>query len=82
MVNATATDQAGKCMRCTLTHIALHVQDLEACVAFYQAYAGLRRVHERSDGGKRIVWLAERGREPVMRRIRSERDAAARYHVR
>ena len=63
MVNATATGQTGNRMRCSLTHIALHVQDLEACVAFYQAYAGLRRVHERSDGGKRIVWLAERGRE-------------------
>jgi catechol 2,3-dioxygenase-like lactoylglutathione lyase family enzyme len=51
----------------SLTHVALHVRDLDACVAFYRAYCGLRCVHERatSDGsaGGRVVWLAEPGRE-------------------
>jgi catechol 2,3-dioxygenase-like lactoylglutathione lyase family enzyme len=47
-----------------LTHIALHVQDLDRCVDFYQDYCGLAIVRERVDGdGKRIVWLAEPGRE-------------------
>jgi catechol 2,3-dioxygenase-like lactoylglutathione lyase family enzyme len=47
-----------------LTHIALHVKDLERCVEFYREYCGLKIVRERSDGaGKRIVWLAEPGRE-------------------
>ena len=46
------------------THLALHVRDLAACVAFYQDYCGLKVVHERqgSDGAA-IVWLAEPGRE-------------------
>jgi catechol 2,3-dioxygenase-like lactoylglutathione lyase family enzyme len=47
-----------------LTHIALHVKDLERCVEFYREYCGLNIVRERHDGaGKRIVWLAEPGRE-------------------
>ena len=35
----------------TLTHIALHVSDLEASKAFYQAFCGLEVCHERHDGG-------------------------------
>lgn len=50
-------------MRPNLTHIALHVRDLDACVHFYQQFCGLHRVHERGDDDKRVIWLAERGRE-------------------
>jgi len=50
-------------MAATLTHLALHVRDLEACVDFYRRYAGLRVVHDRGAGGERVVWLAEHGRE-------------------
>jgi len=39
-----------------LTHIALHVRDAEACIAFYQSYAGMRLAHDRLSHGKRIVW--------------------------
>ena len=48
-----------------LTHIAMHVRDLPAVVAFYREFCGMRPVHERaeSDSGKPIVWLAEPGRE-------------------
>lgn len=48
-----------------LTHIALHVRDFEACVAFYRDYCGMEPVHERRDdeSGKRVLWLAEPGRE-------------------
>ena len=48
-----------------LTHIAMHVRDLPAVVAFYREFCGMRPVHERaeSDSGKSIVWLAEPGRE-------------------
>jgi catechol 2,3-dioxygenase-like lactoylglutathione lyase family enzyme len=47
----------------TLTHVALHVRDLEACVAFYRDFCGLNPVHQRDDGkGGRVVWLAEPGR--------------------
>lgn len=50
-----------------LTHLALHVCDVEACVEFYGAFCGLRVVHERPDTnpdkGGRIVWMAEPGKE-------------------
>ena len=52
-------------MPANLTHLALHVRDLDACVAFYRRFCGLRVVHERTaeSDSKRIVWLAEPGRE-------------------
>ena len=46
-----------------LTHIALHLRDLEASIAFYRDICGMRIVHERNDGGTRVVWMAEPGRE-------------------
>lgn len=45
------------------THLALHVRDLDACVAFYRAFCGRHVVHEREDAGTTVVWLAEPGRE-------------------
>ncbi len=50
-------------MRPAFTHIALHVRDLAACVAFYRRFCGLAVVHERGGEGDRVVWLAEPGRE-------------------
>ncbi len=50
-------------MTARLTHLALHVRDLEACIAFYETFCGLKPVHERGEAGERIVWLAEPGRE-------------------
>jgi catechol 2,3-dioxygenase-like lactoylglutathione lyase family enzyme len=50
-------------MATAFTHLALHVSDLEACVSFYQQYAGMRLTHDRNSNGKRIVWLAEPGKE-------------------
>ena len=50
-------------MRPVLTHLALHVRDLEASIAFYRAYCGMQLVHERVTDGRRVVWLAEPGRE-------------------
>jgi len=46
-----------------LTHIALHVDDLDATIDFYQRYCGLHRVHERDDGSTRVVWLSEPGKD-------------------
>jgi len=49
------------------THLALHVRDLDACIAFYRDFCGLSVVHQREDAGAagdgRVVWLAEPGRE-------------------
>ena len=52
-------------MKPIMTHLALHVRDLEACIAFYRDFCAMTIVHQRSDqdGGNRIVWLAEPGRE-------------------
>ncbi|HEY7494865.1 MAG TPA: VOC family protein [Candidatus Tectomicrobia bacterium] len=50
-------------MHPVLTHLALHVRDLDVCIAFYREFCGMQVVHERSDGGRRVVWLAEPGRE-------------------
>ncbi len=46
-----------------LTHIALHVRDLDACMAFYSEFCGLSVTHERAEGQSRTVWMAEPGRE-------------------
>ena len=47
----------------SLTHLALHVKDLEASLAFYRGYCGLEAVHSREDEpGVRTVWIAEPGR--------------------
>lgn len=46
-----------------LTHIALHVKDVDACVFFYQNYAGLKLVRDRHVNGKHIIWLAEPDKE-------------------
>lgn len=50
-------------MRPALTHIALHVPDLDACIGFYERFCGMRVFHERAGKGSRIVWMAEPGRE-------------------
>ena len=48
-----------------MTHLALHVRDLAACIDFYREYCGMDVIHERGDqdDGTRIVWLAEPGRQ-------------------
>jgi catechol 2,3-dioxygenase-like lactoylglutathione lyase family enzyme len=46
-------------MKPTLTHLALGVRDLDRTIAFYRKHVGLEVVHERNDGGMRVVWLGE-----------------------
>ena len=50
-------------MQPVLTHLALHVRDLDACVEFYREFCAMGVVHERGGGDGRVVWLAEPGRE-------------------
>jgi len=47
----------------TLTHLALHVKELNACVAFYKKYCKLQVIHEREKHNKKIVWMAEENKE-------------------
>lgn len=46
-----------------LTHIALQVGDIDASVAFYAEFCGMRQSHRRSDDGVRVAWIAEPGRQ-------------------
>lgn len=46
-----------------ITHVALHVSDLDACIEFYRSFCRMTVVHERVAGPQRIVWMAEPGRE-------------------
>lgn len=50
-------------MNVFLTHIALHVRNLDACVAFYQNYAGMKLVRDRKTHDSHVYWLAEPGKE-------------------
>ena len=55
-------------MRPALTHVALHVRDLEAMIHFYREFCGLQVTHQResstsTDAGDRVVWMAEAERE-------------------
>jgi len=50
-------------MKPNMTHIALHVEQLDACVDFYQEYCQLRVTRERHKRGKPVIWMAEQGLE-------------------
>jgi len=46
------------------THCALHVQDVDASISFYEQYCGMKVVHSHgSNPEERTVWMAEKGRE-------------------
>jgi catechol 2,3-dioxygenase-like lactoylglutathione lyase family enzyme len=47
-----------------MTHVAVRTRDIDASVDFYRRYAGLGIVHERNDGGIRVVWVSHRADDP------------------
>lgn len=47
----------------SLTHLALHVDEFEATIAFYKDYCAMSECHRRSDDHSHVVWLAEPGKE-------------------
>jgi lactoylglutathione lyase len=51
-------------MKAEFTHCALHARDLEASIAFYESYCGLRIVKEHGSGRDRTVWMANRDEAP------------------
>jgi catechol 2,3-dioxygenase-like lactoylglutathione lyase family enzyme len=56
-----------------LTHVALPVTNAAASVEFYRRYANLSVVHERSEAGKRVVWLSDLLRKFVIVFLETEK---------
>lgn len=53
-------------MKTAFTHCALHVRDIDASIAFYRDYCGLKVVHTHGERPQeRTVWMAEEGREAI-----------------
>lgn len=50
-------------MKAALTHIALHVDDFDACISFYDRYCGMSVCHRRTDPHSQVVWISEPGKE-------------------
>lgn len=51
-------------MKTTFTHCALHVQDMDATIAFYERFCAMKIVHSHGrNREERTVWLAQEGRE-------------------
>jgi len=49
------------------SHLALVASDLERSIPFYERFAGMKVVHQRSDpGGARVVWLSDLTRPFVL----------------
>ena len=47
-----------------LTHVALRVRDVDDSIRFYDRYAGMTPIHDRTDGDTRVVWLSETEESP------------------
>ena len=48
-------------MRPRLTHICLHVENLDECLQFYTRYCGLEIIEDRSAAGAGSIYLSESG---------------------
>ena len=65
----TVTEESGgkltslEIMKPCLTHIALHVDDIDACIDFYSRYCGMKVLHHREHGSKQVIWMSELGKE-------------------
>ncbi len=46
-----------------MTHICLHVSELDDCVRFYQRYCEMDVIDDRSQGGVGSVYMSENGRD-------------------
>ena len=56
-----------------LSHVALSVRDMEASVAFYARFAGMREVQRRNRSGRPVVWLSDLSRPFVIVLIEVDR---------
>ena len=61
-----------------MTHVALHVSAIDACIEFYQRYCNLEITADQERGGRRMVLMAKpgQGRNLVLQLIGGGRDMA------
>jgi len=50
-------------MQPRLTHLCLHVENLEDCVNFYRRYCRMEVIEDRSEGGAGSIYMSEAGRQ-------------------
>ena len=50
-------------MQPRITHLCLHVENLEDCVHFYRRYCHMEVIEDRSEGGEGSVYMSEAGRQ-------------------
>ena len=50
-------------MQPRITHICLHVENLEDCVRFYRRYCQMEVIEDHSEGGEGSVYMSEAGRQ-------------------
>jgi len=46
-----------------MTHICLHVRELDECVKFYSDYCEMRIIDERIKAGEGSIYMSEAGRQ-------------------
>ncbi|TDJ72995.1 MAG: VOC family protein [Proteobacteria bacterium] len=46
-----------------MTHICLHVKELNVCIQFYRKFCSMDVIHERTNGGEGSVYMSEVGRQ-------------------
>jgi catechol 2,3-dioxygenase-like lactoylglutathione lyase family enzyme len=49
-----------------LTHLALHVEDLNACISFYERYCGLKVIDDQERNSMRSVCMSAPGGEGIV----------------
>ena len=52
-------------MTISLTHVALHVEDIDACIEFYKEFCNMKVTHRRTgkDPAFDVAWMSEPGKE-------------------
>ena len=58
-------------MQPKMTHLCLHVENLQDCVAFYRKYCQLEVIEDYSEAGEGSIYLSEPGRHDMVFQMKS-----------